>query len=109
MMTIPKNLLIDLPDQIDGEHFDELVKNSKLRIERIVSNESTEAAPWQQQVWDEWVLLLSGKAQVEFDSGEIHTLINGTQMLIPKDTRHRVLKIERKTIWLAVHFQSDEE
>ena len=64
-----KNLLADLPPPTEEEHFETLFCNPQLRIERIVSHRH--ASPpgfWYEQADDEWVMLVQGCAELEFDN-----------------------------------------
>lgn len=78
-----------------------------LLIERIVS--TGQASPpgfWYDQAQNEWVLLLQGRAVLEWDDGRSITLQQGDWLNIPAHTRHRVAWTSKDPpcIWLAVHF-----
>jgi cupin 2 domain-containing protein len=62
----------------------------------------------QVQDWDEWVLVLSGAAQLDL-AGDLVGLGPGEWVLIPAGTVHRVLATERATHWLAVHARDSED
>lgn len=101
------NLLAGLPERIDVERFDQLLQVANVRIERIVSfGQSTPAGEWYDQDWDEWVLVLSGAAEVLL-AGEDRPrrLAPGDHLFLPAHVRHRVAWTapDQPTIWLAVH------
>ena len=89
-----------------GEVFTELARGRGVRIERIVS--SGQASPpgfWYEQAWDEWVLVLAGRALLAFDDGERCELGAGDCVAIAAHRRHRVEWTDpaAPTVWLAVH------
>ena len=102
-----KNILkIKEEDEKSTEIFECLFKNNNLIIERIISpNTSNKNSEWYNQDWDEWVLLIEGSAEIEFENIEFISLKKGDYFFIPKNTKHRVIKTqsESKTIWLAIH------
>ncbi len=99
-----RNLLADLPPPAADEHFETLFADPHLRIERIVSH--GHASPpgfWYEQAGDEWVMLVQGSAELEFDDGRRQPLGPGDWLLIPAGCRHRVAANGPTTVWLAVH------
>lgn len=99
----------DLPSGPQAEElFDILLESRGLRLERIVSTgQATPQWDWCDQVWDEFVLLVSGAAriQIESEAGE-RTLMPGDWLLLPAHCRHRVTWTQSAppTVWLAVHY-----
>jgi cupin 2 domain-containing protein len=81
-----------LPDPLPAEEcFEDLLLTPALRVERIISaGQVTPPGLWCDQVCDEWVLLLQGKATVEYESGGLQTLSAGDYLLILAHQRHRV-------------------
>ena len=92
------------PDTIPntGETFTTLLDHPCARIVRIVSSNDIEPTLYDQKE-DEWVVIIEGQAILEVEGHE-RTLQRGESLLIPAHTKHRVLKVERGTVWLAVHF-----
>jgi cupin 2 domain-containing protein len=94
-------------ERCDEEIIQTLVESGNCRIERIIS-EGHRSPPgfWYDQTHDEWVAVLRGAAEIEFeqDSRRIR-LESGDTAYIPAHTRHRVAWTAdtEKTIWLAVH------
>ena len=99
------NLFDQFPDSFPQELMDRLVDSPSLHIDRIVSNgcPSPEGF-WYDQAESEWVVLLRGTAALRFDDGRAIPLAAGDYLLIPPHDRHRVEKVSKDAIWLAVHF-----
>ena len=79
-------------------------------VERIVSRgHSAPKAGWFDQAEDEFVVLLSGSAGLEFDDGSRFELRPGDWLDIPARRRHRVAwtDADEATVWLAVHYQRE--
>ena len=91
------------------ERFDELLHTGSLRVERIVS--TGQASPpgfWYDQAQAEWVVLLSGAAELHFaDEPEPRHLRPGDWVNIAAHRRHRVhwTDPDQPTVWLAIHYQ----
>ena len=101
-----KNLFINLSNSQAGEEFVTLFENTSVKIERIVSH--THSSPvgfWYDQEEDEWVVVLRGRATLEFAGGEQVELHEGDYLTIPRHVRHRVARTSEETIWLAVHIK----
>lgn len=104
-MTRPANLFADLPAHANTEHFTTLLDNPHCRVERIVSfGQTSPEGFWYDQAWDEWVLLLTGAAELDLD-GQILRLTPGDHYLIPAGKGHRVRMTapDQPTVWLAIH------
>jgi cupin 2 domain-containing protein len=102
------NLFAHLPEALNNEVFQTLLENGGVRIERIISQgQTTPAGEWYDQEQDEWVLLLSGVAELIFDGNGTPLLMKpGDYLMIPAHCRHRVAWTDPDghTVWLAVHF-----
>jgi cupin 2 domain-containing protein len=102
------NLFTGLPDTATEESFTELLKRRDLRIERIVSRgQASPPGHWYDQAWDEWVVLISGRARISFESETPRDVRPGDFLHIPAHVRHRVdwTDPEQPTVWLAIHFR----
>ena len=105
-MKLEKGNLAGLPSNPpDKEIFEELLRASSFRVERIVS--SGQASPsgfWYDQEEDEWVALLQGQAVLEFEDGAVQNLRKGDWLFLPAHMRHRVASTSKEPpcIWLAV-------
>jgi cupin 2 domain-containing protein len=101
------NLYKDIPETLSVELFQEILKRSNIRIERIVSRGHRSSKDfWYDQKWDEWILLVNGGAGLAFDDDDAVTELKpGDHLLIPAHKRHRVAWTadDEDTIWLAVH------
>ena len=102
---MPPNLF-DLPDPLPhNEDIIDLVRSDDIRIERIVSTgQTTPAGEWYDQDQDEWVVLIQGKAVLEYETGEKLRLSAGDHVLLPAHCRHRVAYTSPQPpcIWIAV-------
>lgn len=108
-MTTDGNIFAALPaGKLAQEFVSRILSEPNLRIERIVS--TGQCSPfdfWYDQDWNEWVILLSGGAQLLFeDEQQARSLKPGDYVHIPAHRRHRVVWTDPKeaTVWLAVHF-----
>ena len=102
------NLFNGIPSALQEEFIQILAESGTARIERIVSEgHETPPGEWYDQEWDEWVLLVSGGATLQFDGDAAPLVLGpGDHVMIPAGCRHRVERTDpgQKTIWLAVHF-----
>ncbi len=92
---------------LKDEVFEELITKESLKIERIISKgHITPKSKWYNQENDEWVILLKGKAILEFENSADIELDEGDYINIPKYTKHRVSWTipNEETIWLAIHY-----
>lgn len=102
------NLFAGIPAELPEELVETLLNTgaSSFRIERIVSlGHVSPAGFWYDQPTDEWVLLLSGSARLQFEGEEPVELVPGAYLKIPAHWRHRVEWTDPAypTIWLAIH------
>ena len=105
------NLFAGTADSPGGEELVEaLLVGPGLRIERIVS--TGQASPpgfWYDQEQAEWVVLLSGAAELRFaDEPAPRRLSAGDWLHIKAHRRHRVEWTDptQPSVWLAVHCQA---
>lgn len=104
------NIFSDIPAFLPDELFENILSGDGVRIERIISRgHVTTEGHWYDQPWDEWVLLLQGRAVLSYEHMESFTLTPGDYCLIPAHTRHRVewTAPAQDTIWLAIHIASN--
>ena len=101
------NIYSKIPSVKDKEIFQTLMKNKKLKIERIISQgQVTEKDKWLKETRAEWVMILKGAGKLRFrKDNRLIKLKPGDYLLIPANTSHRVewTSPREKTIWLAVH------
>ena len=106
-----KNLFEVTDQKLTDERIDTLLQSPGVRVERIVS--MGHASPenfWYDQAEAEWVLVIQGRAALEFDDGEIIALTPGDYCMIPAPRRHRLQFTDDKTptIWLAIFLTTNE-
>ena len=88
------------------ENFFQIFKNESIRVERIVSNgQKSPEDFWYEQVENEYILLLSGNAILEFEDFEVE-LKKGDCLNIEAMQKHRVkfTSLDEPTIWFAVFY-----
>nr|WP_086940018.1 cupin domain-containing protein [Thaumasiovibrio occultus] len=103
------NLFANIPAQLPGEIFEDLINHNGFRIERIFSHgQSSPADHWYDQPESEWVVVLTGQGVIEFEDGSQVTLNVGDHLNIPAHQKHRVASTaaNETTIWLAVFYQT---
>ncbi len=100
------NIFKKIPTPKDGEIFETLIQNKKVKIERIISlGHSTAKGEWLKEPQDEWVMVLRGEGRLKFKGkARLVTLKRGDHVFIPANTCHRVewTSPKTKTVWLAV-------
>jgi cupin 2 domain-containing protein len=88
------------------ESFEPILVNDSVMVERIVTNGSfITPGPWYDQEKDEWVVLLKGNAELEFENDKALMLKTGDYVFIPAYKRHRVAAVSKnpRCVWLAIH------
>lgn len=94
----------DLPEELETL----LATGGAFRLTRIVSKgHQTPPGDWYDSAEDEWVLLLSGAAELVFEDDNAPLRMNpGDYILIRAHRRHRVSWTDprKETVWLALYF-----
>lgn len=85
---------------LSGEIFHVLLQRKNVVIEKILSSNMVPEKEYIQD-HDEWVILLSGQANIFIDHKET-TLAPGDYLFIESGKPHRVLKTAMGTTWLAI-------
>lgn len=103
-MKPQKKNIFDIPEgafAAGKEFFETLASGEGFRLERICSLPYGRGAVYDQSE-DEFVLLLSGSAELDFD-GDALEMKAGDCAIIPAHTRHSVLKTSASPncVWLA--------
>lgn len=99
------SFLTNLPETGGGEKIEILSRmaGKNIRVERILTD-APDADVWYDQAWPEWVLIVEGEAELEFDAPSAEEkLAKGDWLLIPAHRRHRVRAATKGTLWLAIH------
>ena len=102
------NIFSSLPDKLEHESFEELLRHKNIKIERIVSKGHTSPKTgWYDQDENEWVIVLEGAGSILFENGAEFNLKKGDYLNIPARTRHKVTRTDPDniTIWLAIHYR----
>ena len=103
MIDTVSDLLDDIPKDSSDEIFQLLLKNEKVRIERIISyGQVTDESYWYDQKKDEFIIVLQGSAKIKYENEQIFDLKVGSSLYIPSHTKHQVIYTENKTVWLAL-------
>ena len=97
-------------ESFDFEFFETLLEGRAFQLKRIVSSgQITPVDQWYDQDDDEWVVLLSGSAQILFQENQtVVELAVGDYLHIAAHQKHRVTRTDQNTIWLALHFTPDK-
>ena len=108
------NMFSQLPaEPPEQELFQTLLQRPGIHIERIVSfGHASPADFWYQQPQAEWVLLLSGSAQLRFaDDAQVRSLQPGDFVQIAAQRRHRVdaTASDQASVWLAIHYHEETQ
>ena len=101
------NIFTNIPKQMSGEIFENIISKDNIKIQRIVSKgDTTPKDEWYNQEDDEWVIIMQGEAVLSFENQKNIKLKAGEYINIPAYTKHRVSwTIEtQETIWLAIHY-----
>ena len=104
LFTLPT---VDIYDD-QKEFFETLNESGDVKIERIISTgQTTPPDQWYDQEKAEWVVLLTGEAELTFEDKSIKRLTAGDYIFIPPHQKHRVTytSMEPACIWLAVHYK----
>ncbi len=105
-----KSFFADLPEKIPEEMIEIICRSQTIRIERIVSQGHISPADfWYDQNENEWIIILRGRAKIEF-ANKIIELEMGDYLEIPAHIKHRVCWTDpcQKTIWLAVFYPTSK-
>ena len=107
MMSGRGNIFENVPAELPAELVEVLAESGGIRIERIVAR--GHASPegfWYDQSENEWVVLLSGGAVIQFEGGRAVKMGPGDYINIPAHRRHRVVETAKdaNSVWLAVHY-----
>jgi cupin 2 domain-containing protein len=102
IFTLPQNAAI--PGLMPEEITDVLAEGGNVRIERIIS--AGHVSGWYDQTETEFVLLLDGEAEIEFENGGAAALKKGDALTIKPRERHRVSYTSSAPpcVWLCVFF-----
>ncbi len=87
----------------DAEQFEELLSNTHIKLERIVSfGHPTPQGEWYDQDETEWVALIKGSATLVYKDGLTTEMKAGDTLLIPPHLQHRVESVSEDAVWLGL-------
>jgi cupin 2 domain-containing protein len=90
------NIFDALPADISNEIFEDIVRTSHVRIERIISQgHSSPEVGWYDQDENEWVIILEGSGSILFEDGRQVVLNKGDYLNIPAHSKHKVLGTDK--------------
>ncbi|RXJ97925.1 cupin [Arcobacter sp. CECT 8986] len=101
-----KNIFDDIKIDKSAEQFISLIDTKNIKIEKIVSNgQKSKEDFWYDQEENEFVILLSGDAIIEFENSEVQ-LKKGDYLNIDSHRKHRVKYTNENepTVWLAIFY-----
>ena len=101
------NFLELVPETVNEELFESIIQTKDIKIERIIScGQFSPESGWYDQEKSEWVMVLEGKAILEFEEGKEVALGKNDFINILPHQKHKVkwTDPEQKTIWLAIHY-----
>lgn len=102
------NLLHKIPADLPEELVETLCRSAYVRIERIVSRGHVSPPDcWYDQAQNEFVLLVAGRARLEFADGTPPVNLGpGDWLEIPAHKKHRVEWTDpaQDTVWLAMYY-----
>jgi cupin 2 domain-containing protein len=105
----PTNLFEAVPVRLPAELAETICRGEGVRIERIVSRgHASPAGFWYDQDEHEFVVLLAGRAGLQFEGEPAVRLLHpGDYLHIPPHVRHRVAWTDgsEDTLWLAVFYR----
>jgi cupin 2 domain-containing protein len=103
------NFFSQIPIRLTEEVIEVLLQAESFRLERIISTgQATPAGDWYDQDTHEWVLLLTGGAELMIENDPQMIIMKpGDYVHIPAHRRHRVAWTDpsQPTIWLALHYR----
>jgi len=102
-----RNIYDNVPEDLSKEFFEDIILNENFRLERIISKAHfSPEGFWYDQSQNEFVLLLSGSAEILFENNYSVKLKPGDYLIIPAHVKHRVEKTdsEKLTYWLTLYF-----
>ena len=104
-----ENIFRDSSTGLSGELVDTILRGGKIdRLERAISPESGNPSRVYDQEEDEFVMVVRGYAEVEFEENgrkEIKKMVDGDYTTIPAHLKHRVVKTDEGTTWLALFYK----
>ena len=102
-----QNLFDIAPVPSKGEVVENLLMYKNIEIKRIVSADKLDVDTFCQDE-AEWVAVLQGSAAIVMQEKR-YTLQKGDTLFIPPRQKHTIVKVEKGTVWLAIHIYGKEK
>ena len=106
-LSTVRNLFDVTKENFSNEIFERMIENENFVLEKIISEgHSSPRDFWYDQNKNEFVILISGSAKLQYDDGQITNLNPGDYLIIPAHKKHRVEWTDpnQKTFWIALHY-----
>ena len=104
MLPETVNLYSEQP-QAGRERLSELITGRDFTLEHIESfGDRSEDGFWYDQDRPEWVALIKGEAELQFETGTLH-LKAGDSLVIKARLKHRVASTSADAVWIALHYR----
>lgn len=107
LMSHINNFFSTIPAKLPQEVVEILIDTPNVTIERIISKgHSSPNSGWYEQARNEWVMVVQGSAELEFETRGTIALKQGDYITIPAREKHRVSWTDSacETLWLAVFY-----
>jgi cupin 2 domain-containing protein len=85
-----------------GEDFYTIFKDKNITVKKIVSSDIVEDKLYIQEQ-NEYVFVIKGSAILGVDNKK-KTLNSGDSIFLKAKTPHRILSVQKGTIWLAIYY-----
>ena len=103
MLPEIKNLYSESPHK-GREILNEILSGTEFRLEHIASfGDVSEEGFWYDQDKAEWVALIKGEAELQFEGGTLQ-LVAGDSLVIQAHQKHRVASTSIDAVWIALHY-----
>lgn len=106
-----ENLFSNLPQKAPQEVIEALLKNKSFSLKRVISTgQATAPGEWYDQTDDEWCILLSGSAGLQFEGEEELVVFKpGDHIVIPAHKRHRINWTDATvpSVWIVLHYPAE--
>ncbi len=96
------NLYSEKPHK-GNEVLREVLTGAEFTLEHINSfGDASVDGFWYDQAKPEWVALIKGEAELQFEAGTLH-LVAGDSLVIESHLKHRVASTSLDAVWIALH------
>jgi cupin 2 domain-containing protein len=104
--SLPRGTLRPVTDAPSaGERIEQVFTLRNMVVEQILSGADVTPEDYLQEQ-DEWIALLAGHAVLDVGEDRVE-LEAGDWVLLPAGVRHRLVKVDSGSNWLAVHLHQE--